>query len=344
MGQDALSAAVMKRVLFSALLCAAASLVRAWDYEGHRTVNQLALESLPKNFPAFALTPAARERIAFLSGEPDRWRNSTNFAARHCLLPEHYLDLEHLPEYGISPKALPPFRYEFTVALAEGRLKHNHGVKAPPAEKDADHSRQLVGFLPWSINDYYAKLESGFSYLKTFEQHGGTPEEIQNAQMNIIYIMGVMGHFVGDAGQPLHTTKHFNGWVGENPNRYATNQGFHSWIDGGFIKKSGLTFKDLQPQVRPARVLWGVTPTNVVADAVNFIIEQNALVEPLYILNKKGALSPPGEGVEEGKGFIGGQLLKSGQFLGDLWYSAWAQAPVDKFLKTQLSRRQNGEK
>jgi hypothetical protein len=334
----------MNRVLITALLCAAASLACAWDYEGHRTVNQLAIESLPKNFPAFALTPAARERIAFLSGEADRWRNSTNHAARHCLLPEHYLDLEHLPDYGISPKALPPFRYEFVVALAEGRLKHHHGVNPPLAEKDTDHSRHLAGFLPWSINDYYAKLESGFSYLKTFEQHGGTPEEIQNAQMNIIYIMGVMGHFVGDAGQPLHTTKHFNGWVGENPNNYATNQGFHSWIDGGFIKKSGLTFKDLQPQVRPARVLWGVAPTNIVADAVNFIIEQNALVEPLYKLNKKGALSPPGEAVEEGKKFIGGQLLKSGQFLGDLWYSAWAQAPIDKFLKTQLGRRENAEK
>ena len=48
----------------------------AWDYAVHRVVNQLALASLPTNFPAFVRTPAAGERIAFLSGEPDRWRNT----------------------------------------------------------------------------------------------------------------------------------------------------------------------------------------------------------------------------------------------------------------------------
>ena len=32
-------------------------------------------------------------------------------------------------------------------------------------------------------------------------------------------------------------------------------------------------------------------------------------------------------------------LLKSGQLLGDLWYSAWQEAPPDTFLKTQLAKR-----
>ena len=57
---------------------------RAWDYEGHRTVNQLALDSLPTNFPAFVFTAAARERIAFLGGEPDRWRNTPDLTLKHC--------------------------------------------------------------------------------------------------------------------------------------------------------------------------------------------------------------------------------------------------------------------
>ena len=41
-----------------------ASVARAWDYEGHRLINQIALASLPTNFPAFVFTPAAKERIA----------------------------------------------------------------------------------------------------------------------------------------------------------------------------------------------------------------------------------------------------------------------------------------
>ena len=34
-------------------------LALAWDYEGHRAANQLALASLPTNFPAFVRAPGA---------------------------------------------------------------------------------------------------------------------------------------------------------------------------------------------------------------------------------------------------------------------------------------------
>jgi len=67
----------MKRTLalklfFVLQLCSFHAL--AWDYEGHRLVNQLALASLPADFPGFVRAPATAERIAFLAGEPDRWR------------------------------------------------------------------------------------------------------------------------------------------------------------------------------------------------------------------------------------------------------------------------------
>jgi len=63
----------------------------AWDYEGHRIVNQLALASLPTNFPSFVRSPAATERVAFLAGEPDRWRNTPDLPLKHFNGPDHYL-------------------------------------------------------------------------------------------------------------------------------------------------------------------------------------------------------------------------------------------------------------
>ena len=75
-----------------------------WDYTYHRVVNQLALASLPTNFPAFVHTPAAEERILFLSGEPDRWRNVQDVSFSHCSAPDHYLDLEELAVYGLKPE------------------------------------------------------------------------------------------------------------------------------------------------------------------------------------------------------------------------------------------------
>jgi len=78
----------MKRTSASALALVAllplgTNLARAWDYEGHRVVNQLGLASLPTNFPAFVREPAAAERVAFLAGEMDRWRNTTDLSLKN---------------------------------------------------------------------------------------------------------------------------------------------------------------------------------------------------------------------------------------------------------------------
>src|SRR5437879_13054485 len=82
----------------------------AWDYEGHRIVNQLALASLPTNFPSFVRTPAVSERVAFLAGEPDRWRNTPDLSLKHFNGPDPYLDVEGLATYGLIPAMLPVFR------------------------------------------------------------------------------------------------------------------------------------------------------------------------------------------------------------------------------------------
>jgi hypothetical protein len=339
----------MKFVLFRFSVCAlaiqlSASLAQAWDYEGHRTVNQLALSCLPTNFPAFVREPVAQERIAFLAGEMDRWRNMQDLPLRHCNGPDHYIDMEELSQYGLKPESLPVFRYDFIAQLA--LFRHAHRDKFPEFDgaRNEDHTRGLVGLLPWGIAENYAKLKSEFSYLRTYQQDGGTPEEIANAQANVIYTMGLMGHMVGDASQPLHSTIHHHGWVGANPNNYSTNSRIHSWIDGGyFAKVGGANLPEMKTRLHPAQwVNLGDRPAKqdeIFQTAVLFLVDQNKLVEPLYQMDKAGKLSGNGTVGLEGKAFLEGQLLKSGQFLGDLWFSAWQTAPPDTFLKGQLARR-----
>ena len=334
----------MKRFIsLLAVLHTFSGAARAWDYEGHRIVNQLALASLPTNFPAFTRTGPAAERIAFLAGEADRWRNSTNLLGRHATAPDHFLDIDDLPLYGLSPKTVSPFRYDFVGQLRSIREKHPERFPLIDPLKNSDHTRDLVGFLPWTINEHFAKLESAFSYLKTFEQHGGTPDEIANAQQNVVYYMGVLGHFPGDAAQPLHTTKHYNGWLGANPKGYNTNQTIHSWIDGGFIRRAGIEFDELKPKLRRAKSVWSgpVTAHGVFNESMQFVVEQFGLVERLYALDRDGKLSPGKGDVAEGREFLSGQLVKGGQFLGDLWYSAWENAPIDRYLRGELTRRAN---
>ena len=330
-------------MLLTLLLCVTTA--RAWDYDGHRVVNQIALASLPTNFPAFVLTPEAAERIAFLAGEADRWRNVSDLALKHCNGPDHYIDLEQLGDYGLKPDGLPVFRYDFIGQLATARAAHPE--KFPPIDpaQNTDHTRELVGLLPWAITENFGKLKSGFGYLKTFEEYGGSAEEIANAKANIIYIMGVMGHYVADGAQPLHTTIHHAGWVGENPHGYTSWKGFHQWIDGGYFNKAGLPrVADLNPRLRPARGVQyhgrDAQPEEILPAAVQYIETTFQQVEPLYQLDKDRALSGEGENGLRGKEFLTKQLIAGGQELGDLWYAAWQQAPADKYLKEQLLKRQ----
>jgi hypothetical protein len=341
----------MKKLLLLSGLCTLfGQTVFAWDYEGHRLVNQLALSSLPKDFPAFALTPEAQDRIAFLAGEPDRWRNTQNLELKHANGPDHYMDLEELSLYDLKPETLPPLRYDFAAQIARARAAHPDRFPSIDPAKDTDHTRELSGFLPWTMAEYYAKLKSEFSYLKAFEAAGGTPTEIANAQQNIVYTMGVMGHFYGDASQPLHTTMHFNGWVGDNPHHYTTNRTFHGLIDGGYILKTGIEsdLGDMKKKVRPAQIMTlngqPAQSEQIFPTVVTFIVEQNKFVEPVYQMEKDKKFSGEGEVGLQGKPFIEGQLIKGGQFLGDIWYSAWQQSAADEYLERQLHRRNDSGK
>lgn len=319
-----------------------------WDYEGHRVVNELAVASLPTNFPNFVRTPEASERIAFLAGEADRWRNTPDLPLQHSQEPEHFIDVEELPQFGLKPEALPVFRYDFISELAAFRKTHPENLPAAETGNDPAHKYSWVGLLPWVITENYGKLKSEFSYLKAFEQDGGTAEEIANAQANIIYTMGVMGHHVGDASQPLHTTIHHHGWKGENAHHYSTRESIHGWIDGGYFRKiGGANLKEMQSKSRPAQIVTingrAAKPEETFQAVMTFILEQHKQVEPLYQLDQEGKLSGEGELGMQGRAFLEGQLMKSGQLLGDIWYSAWQQAPPDTFLKSQLARRKGKE-
>ena len=350
----------MQKSYFAALLIPAAlffaPLARSWDYEGHRVVNQLGLQSLPADFPAFVREPANAERVAFLAGEPDRWRNVPDLALKQSggSWTDHFCDIEQLPDAGLDPTKVSSFRYDFILAFAAGRAQHPDKFPAIDPAKNSDHTREWPGFAPWAIAEYYSKLKSAFSYLKVFEELG-TPEEIRNAQANAVYVMGVMGHYVGDCAQPLHTTVHHNGWVGANPNGYTTWPGIHSWIDGSFMAKAGINFRGLAPRVKPAQPLVLTTRTDgrdpVFVAVMDYLIAQNQLVEPLYQLDKEGKFSDELEKTgkfhqdtkpvnEEGRAFIEGQLLKGGEMLGAIWTTAWRNAGPDNYLRGQLVKRQ----
>src|SRR4051812_17376799 len=100
--------------LLTGVLLAAPVGLRAWDYAGHRIVNEVALRSLPADFPAFVREPANAERVAYLAGEPDRWRNTPDLSIKQSggSWTDHFLDIEQIPAAGLDVTKVPSFRYD----------------------------------------------------------------------------------------------------------------------------------------------------------------------------------------------------------------------------------------
>jgi len=335
-----------RTLLAIASLVLVTSVSRAWDYEGHRIVNQLALASLPKDFPAFVHAVGNAERIAFLAGEGDRWRNVPDLYLKQsggswC---DHFCDLEYLPEAGINLDTITSFRYDFIVQFAAGRAANAKNFKPIDPARNLDHTAEWPGFAPWAITEYFGRLRSGFSYLKVFEELG-TPDEIMNAQANILYVMGAMGHYVGDLAQPLHTTKNFNGWVSENPNGYTTGKWIHSWVDGIALRTT-TTAASLAPRIKPAEPFPlaarpdGRDPMFVAV--FDYLRTQHKQVEPLYQLEKSGKLGGQNDAPvsDEARAFFESRFLEGGQMLGAIWLTAWRGAAPDTYLRGALIKRQ----
>lgn len=335
-----------KRVsLFVVFACTAAlAPLSAWDAGGHRVVNQVALAALPADFPDFVRTAEVAERIGFLSGTPDRWRNVDPWLRQAGgSWTDHFLDVEELPLAGLDPRTVSSYRYNFVLAFAAGRQAH--ADRFPPIDpaKNTDFTREWPGFAPWAIAERAHRLRSAFGYLKAYEEMGGTPEEIANAKADVVHEMGVLGHTVGDCAQPLHTTLNYNGWVGENPHGYTTSNKIHGWIDSA-VSRLGIEPAALAARV-PAIEPFGAAVRAdgrdpLFVEAMDFLLRQNARVEPLYQLEKAGGFGDAERpATAEGRAFIEQQAIAGGEMLARFWVTAWKTAPADTYLRTQLARR-----
>ncbi|MBM3843935.1 MAG: hypothetical protein FJ397_11860 [Verrucomicrobia bacterium] len=338
---------MIRPVLLPLLLLLAPARLTAWDYEGHRIVAQLALAVLPEGFPRIVARPEEAERVAFLSAEPDRWRNVPDLPLKHAggSWGDHFLDLEYLTDAGLDLETLTSFRYEFVLQFARGRAAHAAAFKPIDPARNLDRTAEWPGFAPWAIAEHFARLRSGFSYLRVFEEVG-TPAEVANARANLLYVMGLLAHYVGDCSQPLHTTKHYNGWSGDNPRGYPTWNGLHAWIDGGIIARTGLRFPALRERALPPRVLPlgprvdGRDPLFVAV--LDYIRVQHRQVETIYELGKAGRLgqAPGAEVPPETRRLIEEQLLAGGQMLASVWLTAFRGAVPDTYLRAAIARRQ----
>jgi hypothetical protein len=144
---------------------------KKWGFYGHKRINRVAVFTLPPEMFGFY-----KEHIEYLtdhSVDPDKRRYAVDGEAQR-----HYIDLDHYYKPGEDPFAAMPKYWKDAV------------------EKFSEDTLQAYGIVPWHIVVMKQKLQKAF--------------ETKNVDLILKYSADI-GHYIGDAHVPLHTTENYNG-------------------------------------------------------------------------------------------------------------------------------------
>ena len=215
----------------------------------------------------------------------------------------HYIDME---DYGFqNPDSVP-------VTPAEAKLRFS------------EKTMQDNGILPWHIQDMMEKLTKAFR---------------DGRRNEILFLAGDLGHYIGDAHMPLHTSSNHDGQL--------TNQkGIHSFWEsqlpeyygeGYTLRVNEATYiKDI-----PAAA-WGIIHhSHSLADSL-LKVERDQMTEyagkDLYHRDAKGEIAKNifGRNVYSDqfaasyhdalRGMVNDQMRRAVQALADFWFTAWVNA------------------
>ena len=285
----------MKRATLAVLLLLTPSVANAWGEYGHLLVNEAATLDTPAELPPFF--HRAYPRLAYLGPEPDRWYTGRLPSIGAVNFPEHFLDYEYVAELD-----LPADRYRFIDLLHNSGTLRRFGITSTTA-----------GFAPWRIAELCELLTVQWRLWRN------ATEVTERAQIeeNIIHLAGILGHYVADTSNPHHTTIHYNGYVGwPNDEGFRNDCDVHVRFESQFVARA-ILMKDVLAEMRaPAQ------HADYFATAMRHVRESNALVEPLYRLDRDGAFDA-GRGTPEARTFTSRRLAAGASLLRDLWWSTY---------------------
>ena len=285
-----------------------ASQAFAWGSAGHRMIGEEAMRGLPSYLPAFLRTAKAIADVGEYSREPDRMRGASK-PGDNDRLPAHFINLDDDGKIaGMTLDQLPANRTDFDVKV--------RAAGSDPYE---------AGYLPYALADAYAQVAKDMAYwrvLTLMEQHEADKtkkawyhaDRLRREEV-MLRDIGFLGHYVGDASQPLHVTMHYNGWGKyPNPDGYTTDP-IHGPFEGVFVNHN-VTTADVRAR------LGEYTPcTQKPEQCLDAeILAANAQVIPLYKMQKAGDLV---DGNADMKAFVTTQLGLGATTLRNALVDAW---------------------
>ncbi len=298
----------MKKLIvlaIAAMICGIANVVYAWGGKGHQMQARVALANLPSDMPAFF--GKADEEMAMLISEPDHWRTAEEPDL------DEVTGVNHTFRWEIAPKPLPANRHLFIIELAkQGKIEaRNNGVRE-------------YGTAPYGIQEWAEMLTGAFRRWRAMKET--TPAGITRKRMqekSILFIAGVLGHWITDMSNPIHASIHVHGWHPSvpNPNGYAgPNDDPHGRYEGKYVDRV-IEQGDVAALVNGRPRIIG----DWLNEAETYIAATNSHVEQIYAWDKLGRFGD-GHEPKEAKPFTAERLADGARELRDYWYTAWVKS------------------
>lgn len=182
------------------------SLVLAWGGRGHAAICDAATH-LVKSPELKAFLTRRTHIMTHLCNIPDiYWRDLGPLS--EIGNPTHYFEPDLV---GIKLQDIPTTNYSDVWKMLQGQphAQLHSPVKSPATE---------IGTLWWRADQFYrnaielGKKSKALSSPKDKSESQNSELPFNKTIYEMLVQMGVMGHFVGDASQPLHSTSNYDGY------------------------------------------------------------------------------------------------------------------------------------
>ncbi len=318
------------------------STAQAWGGRGHDAICQAAV-FLVKNQNLKDHLLNKPHIMGHLCNVPDVYWKSLPDDARKFGDPTHFIDVEIL---GIKINEVPTDYQKIVDSYTGTENKFQDGAKIFSVPKE-------LGSVWWRVDQFQRRAIEEGKKAKALPAPAGSKEE-QNEDLpynqafyNMTVNMGLMGHFVGDASQPFHSTTDYDG--------YATSHGgIHAYYEDSAVMHFG---PDLVSRIvkkatgirspsflKPKTVVEKMRAfSEVAANDIKAVLKVDPIIKPSQLRIEKGMSiktaaerQPSAVGFKKFEKLIIEELARSSLMLAHLWDAAYTEAgePVAKSYKS----------
>jgi hypothetical protein len=272
-------AALRAILLVPIVLLAGAASAAAWDSRTHKLIVRLAIAGLPTG--AVATTFAQNSpHLQEFAVEPDTILRPMNGDAEGR---RHYIDLEN---FGPDPfsRLIPDY----------AAMQREVGTA----------TLERSGILPWAIEDEASQMAAAW-------QTGDCATMIRHA--------GYLAHYIGDASQPLHTTRFYDGYT-------AADRGSHARLESS-VDYRVAEFEALdagQIRAEPITSVW--SPVIVEIRRSNALVQSTITTDQVVRETATSRTAYTDALMTRERTMIAAQLADAATVLASVWLFEWNQA------------------